>query len=141
MWGLRRVFAGIVGVGMMTAASFAQSIEPYAAEGAGEDSTQVNAEAYVLGAHRIAAAQRPSVDGRLDEAVWAEAPVATGFVQFEPDAGQPASEHTEARVLYDGAALYVGFRNWPAATSPSSATGLRSASTATMTSGRRSSSP
>lgn len=32
-----------------------------------------------------------SVDGRLDEAAWQMADVATGFRQFEPDAGRAAS--------------------------------------------------
>jgi hypothetical protein len=65
-----------------------------------------------LGAVRIEASERPAVDGRLDEAVWGRANVATGFVQQEPEVGAPATERTEVRVLYDGAALYVGFRNW-----------------------------
>ena len=51
---------------------------------------------------------RPSTV-RLSEAAWAEAAVATGFIQKEPDPGVPATEHTEVRVLFDGAALYVGF--------------------------------
>ena len=51
-----------------------------------------------------------SLDGVLDEPGWATAEVATGFVQTRPDPGRPASEGTEARVLYDGAAVYVGMR-------------------------------
>ena len=50
------------------------------------------------------------LDGRLDEAAWAGAAVAGGFVQLRPQAGAQASEGTEARVVYDGAALYVGMR-------------------------------
>ncbi len=49
-----------------------------------------------------------AVDGRLDEAAWAGAEVATGFLQLEPDEGDPASQPTEVRVLYGPAALYVG---------------------------------
>lgn len=49
-----------------------------------------------------------AVDGRLDEAGWAAADVATGFRQFEPDEGAPASARTEVRVLYGPTALYVG---------------------------------
>lgn len=48
------------------------------------------------------------VDGRLDESDWQRAAVATGFTQREPLDGQPASESTEARVLFDDRALYVG---------------------------------
>jgi len=34
----------------------------------------------------------------------------TEFTQYDPDEGKPASEATEARVLYDDEALYVGVR-------------------------------
>ena len=51
-----------------------------------------------------------SVDGVIDEAVWARAQVATGFSQIEPDEGAMASERTEARVLYGDNALYVAMR-------------------------------
>ena len=51
-----------------------------------------------------------TIDGRLDESVWKRAPIATGFVQLQPDEGSPASERTEVRVLYAEKALYVGFR-------------------------------
>ena len=49
--------------------------------------------------------ESPSIDGRLDEAVWQQAPVMTGFTQREPSAGQPASERTEVRVIFDTLAL------------------------------------
>jgi hypothetical protein len=52
----------------------------------------------------------PVIDGRLDDAAWHGADVASGFVQLRPDAGTPASQATEARVVYDGAALYVAMR-------------------------------
>jgi hypothetical protein len=50
------------------------------------------------------------VDGRLDEASWAQAQVVTGFTQVDPEEGAPVSERTEARILYDDHALYVGVR-------------------------------
>src|SRR5690606_14975855 len=59
---------------------------------------------------RLDEGQRPHVDGVLDEAVWASAPLATDFVQRAPSPGQPATERTEVAVLYDDSALYVGFR-------------------------------
>jgi hypothetical protein len=52
----------------------------------------------------------PVIDGRLDEDVWASAPVATDFVQREPQEGAPATQRTEVRVLYDASAIYVGAR-------------------------------
>ena len=49
-----------------------------------------------------------TLDGRLDEPDWQAAPVASGFLQRDPDQGQPATEPTELRLLFDDHALYVG---------------------------------
>jgi hypothetical protein len=51
-----------------------------------------------------------TLDGRLDEAAWAAAPVAGGFTQQTPREGAPASERTEVRFLYDDDAVYIGAR-------------------------------
>lgn len=60
---------------------------------------------------RAARVQGPIVlDGRLDEAAWAGATPATGFTQTDPAEGEPASERTEVRVLYDEQVLYIGAR-------------------------------
>ena len=62
----------------------------------------------------IATAARRSgsvqIDGRLDEAAWQAATPVTEFTQFDPNEGQPTSERTEARILIDDAAIYVGMR-------------------------------
>jgi hypothetical protein len=50
------------------------------------------------------------LDGRLDDAAWQSAEVASGFVQQRPTPGAPATERTEARVVFDGTALYVSMR-------------------------------
>ncbi|HEX6135574.1 MAG TPA: DUF5916 domain-containing protein [Longimicrobiales bacterium] len=50
-----------------------------------------------------------AIDGRIDEDAWAAAQPATGFLQQEPDEGQPA-QRTEVRFLYDDDALYIGAR-------------------------------
>jgi hypothetical protein len=42
--------------------------------------------------------------------VWSQALVMSDFTQIDPDEGQPATERTEVRVLYDDRALYVGVR-------------------------------
>jgi hypothetical protein len=59
-------------------------------------------------AHRVAGPIR--VDGRLDDAVWSTVEPTTSFTQYDPEEGQPASEQTEVRVVYDDEALYVGIR-------------------------------
>ena len=48
------------------------------------------------------------VDGVVDEAEWAGAPVATSFTQGNPFEGMPATFATEVRILYDDESLYVG---------------------------------
>ena len=54
------------------------------------------------------AEQAITIDGILDEPVWQQAEPLTGFVQAEPLEGQPASERTVVRLLYDDEAVYVG---------------------------------
>ncbi len=49
-----------------------------------------------------------TLDGNLDEAVWGETPVSLGFLQRDPEEGQPSSERTEFRVLYTANTLYIG---------------------------------
>ena len=48
------------------------------------------------------------IDGSLDEAVWEEAPAASGFIQNEPHEGQPATFDTLVKVVYDDDTLYLG---------------------------------
>ena len=50
----------------------------------------------------------PTIDGVLDEAVWADAPVIDAFRQIEPVEGADPSQRTEVRLLYDEDFLYVG---------------------------------
>ena len=50
----------------------------------------------------------PQIDGRLDEEVWLRAAVIDEFVQQEPAEGEPATERTVVRLLYDAEALYLG---------------------------------
>src|SRR5437660_358450 len=54
------------------------------------------------------------VDGALTEEAWATVEAATGFIQAEPHEGQPATERTEVRLLYDRDALYIGVRCYDA---------------------------
>jgi len=50
------------------------------------------------------------VDGSLDEPVWAEAALLTGFSQYEPLDGLPAADSTEVLVWYAPHGLYIGVR-------------------------------
>jgi hypothetical protein len=57
-------------------------------------------------AQRIALA--PTLDGRLDEVLWRDAPVIDQFVIGHER--RPAEYRTECRVVYDNQALYFGFK-------------------------------
>lgn len=60
---------------------------------------------------KVARATTPvALDGRPDETAWAAAEPVTTFTQLDPREGEPVSEATEARVLYDDDALYVAVR-------------------------------
>jgi len=52
--------------------------------------------------------EAPRIDGRMDEQVWQNLPLLTGFIQYMPHNGQAASQDTEARIGYDDRAFYIG---------------------------------
>ena len=52
--------------------------------------------------------EAPTIDGFIDDAVWARAEPLTGFVQQEPVVGNPATERTEVRIVYDESSIFIG---------------------------------
>jgi hypothetical protein len=48
------------------------------------------------------------LDGILNESFWQDGSSANGFTQQRPDDGQPATERTEVRVVYNDQMLYIG---------------------------------
>lgn len=50
-----------------------------------------------------------SIDGKLDEDSWKNAPIATDFVMFQPDNAKPIPENkrAEVKVLYSNDAIYI----------------------------------
>lgn len=62
-------------------------------------------------AHRIAGQpQAVTLDGQLDEAVWAAAPVHDTFYENAPSDKIPAKLRTEVRIVYDERYIYFGVR-------------------------------
>ena len=55
-----------------------------------------------------------TVDGALTEPVWAQAAVLTGFSQFQPVDGQPATDSTQVLVWYSPTAIHFGIRAFEA---------------------------
>jgi hypothetical protein len=47
------------------------------------------------------------IDGTLDDAVWHRAPRVGGFVQSEPQEGEPATEITDVQLAFDSRNLYI----------------------------------
>ena len=70
------------------------------------DGERPPAERYRVEPRRVE--QGPRIDGNLDEDVWLSAAVIDDFVQQEPSEGDPATEETIVRLLYDARALYIG---------------------------------
>ncbi len=54
--------------------------------------------------------EAPRIDGILDDSVWSSASPTTGFVQIEPQFGEPSPFRTEVLVGYTEEALFVAFR-------------------------------
>ena len=55
------------------------------------------------------------VDGLLDEAVYADVPSISDFIQQVPNEGRPATERTEAWILFNADNIYVAGRCWDSA--------------------------
>ncbi len=68
------------------------------------------ADSVTVRAVRVASPLR--IDGRLDEEVYSSVVAISDFIQQEPDEGQPATEKTEAWILFDEVNLYISARNW-----------------------------
>lgn len=61
---------------------------------------------------RIPEGEKITLDGKLDEPGWSKAIPATDFVQQDPANGQPGTEKTEVRFLYNNDNLYMGVYNF-----------------------------
>ena len=61
---------------------------------------------------RTAQAQRveeaPVIDGDLSDAVWAGVPTISNFSQRNPREGEPATERTEVRIIYNDQSIFFG---------------------------------
>ena len=55
------------------------------------------------------------LDGVLDEGVYETVSPITGFIQQVPDIGAPATERTEAWIMFDDTNVYVSARVWDSA--------------------------
>ncbi len=77
-----------------------------AAAGLAFASPAVAADRPTIRAIALAEGETIVLDGSLDEPVWARAPLATDFLQQEPESGRPSSERTGVRIAFDRQNLY-----------------------------------
>jgi hypothetical protein len=56
----------------------------------------------------VRAVEGVTLDGKLDEPIWATATPIGDFIQKDPNEGVPATQRTSVRVLYDDGGIYVG---------------------------------
>lgn len=85
--------------------TFAAFLVNLAFSGRNNDSLRVTRE---LLAHKVNG--YINIDGKLEENAWSSADLAKDFHIYEPFNGLKASQPTEAMVLYDDIAIYVGVR-------------------------------
>ena len=55
-----------------------------------------------------------SIDGKLEEAIWGQAALLTGFSQFSPTDGVPAADSTQVLVWYTPTAIHFGIQAFEA---------------------------
>lgn len=67
---------------------------------------QINLEKKTVRALRTT--DKITIDGKLDEGIWAQAEVAGNFVQIEPVPDTLPTFDTEVKILYDDKAIYLG---------------------------------
>src|SRR4029078_392979 len=61
---------------------------------------------------RIDASEAPVIDGDLTDAAWAKALLIDKFTQKQPHPGQPPTERTVLRIMFDENNLYFGVYNY-----------------------------
>jgi hypothetical protein len=60
--------------------------------------------------HTLFCNEKINIDGKLTEAIWKNAEIATDFVMINPDNGKAElkERRTEVKVVYDNDAIYIG---------------------------------
>ena len=90
-------------LGALTAFALASATAPLAAQPPPDD-----AQHKTVRIQRVA--ERPVIDGDLNEEIWVRAPLVADFHQVTPVEFDEPTERTEVYVLYDRDALYIGAR-------------------------------
>ena len=93
----------------------AQEATPETSEGAPDNASPIvptestGASRRAMSAVAAVTEEAPVIDGDvLNDSIWDDAEVVSGFWQTAPDEGEPATERTEVRVIYTRDTLYFG---------------------------------
>ncbi|MCP4882664.1 MAG: carbohydrate binding family 9 domain-containing protein [Flavobacteriales bacterium] len=70
----------------------------------------INAQTVKKETKALRVEEAPLIDGKLDEEVWKNVPIAKDFVMFEPGDGdpEPDDQKTEFKIIYDNTSIYIG---------------------------------
>ena len=118
----------LVGVGLLAGPAAAQQTVAGSEPGGtltlgGDSQSQTPSERFHVEPTRTA--RPPRLDGVLEDAEWVNAAVIDKFVQQEPSEGEPATERTVVRLMYDEHALYVAVQAFDSVASGVIATEMR----------------
>ncbi len=109
---MRRSTFGDTLIVLATLASAGAFVAPVMAQVTPGDSVRATSIDPDLAPRPSASAARATgpvrIDGVLNDETWSAAPVIDEFWQQKPSTGEPASELTEVRILYDDQNLYIG---------------------------------
>jgi hypothetical protein len=112
MTALRRLGAPVLlGFAIAASALRGQQAPPNSGPAARTTTAQYDHAAAPL-ARAVRTSERITIDGKMDEAAWATAPVTSDFIQSTPAEGSPITQPTEVRFLFDDDNLYVGGWMW-----------------------------
>ena len=70
---------------------------------------KVSAEPAEYQAEAYQTSMKIKIDGILDEPDWQKAKPIDQFAQIQPNEGEPITQSTEARILYDNEKIYFGY--------------------------------
>jgi len=72
-----------------------------------ENETKAESEKYQAEAYRTS--MKIKIDGNLDEPDWKKEKPIKRFIQVQPNEGEPITQPTEVRILYDDKNIYFGY--------------------------------
>ena len=95
-------------MGRILAVSFTCASSAFSQERSAPDEIDYDTAHLSRVATAVRVGETITIDGRLDEPAWELAPPVGDLIQRRPRSGEPMTERTEVRFLYDDDNLYIG---------------------------------